>query len=654
VRNCVPAWREAANVADARFADFMRRAPTYPSGAALPLIVDGRAIGGIGLSFLEPRTFSDEDKGFMLALAGQCAQATQRVRLYEQERAAREQLDAILRGVADGVVVQREDGTFIYANDAAARLAGFATADEYVGGQSLAISRSLSVVDADGRPLPLDQLPARRAFRGEDAPAMIVQFRHADTNTLRSARTQARIIHGPSGERLAISIFHDITDELRSHERLRFLADAGAQLTGSLDIDETLAALVRVATDTLADWAVVILVADDGTVEHIASAHRDPVKAEQARILHERQLKHVSGARLLWQTIQSGEPMLIPEVTDAMIVQSARNQEHLTLLRSLRLTSLLYTPLTGRGRVQGALAMFMSDPLRRFTEEDRSIAMEIARRASLVLENARLYQQANAAIQARDEFLSIASHELRTPVTAISGVAQVALRARQRGTLDDARLTRTLEQIIRGSQRLVALTEDLLDVSRLQTRRFELRLEPLDVTAVVAEFAERFGAQLGDRHTLRLETDGHSGTSLVDPARFEQVLANLLSNAVKYSPDGGEIVISVRQADASIVPETLRAERPAPGGGVLVAVRDSGIGLPPGAEETIFQPFGRAPNATHRQIQGLGLGLYICRQILERHGGQIWASSPGDGYGTTISLWLSENEPPASTPPPSA
>jgi signal transduction histidine kinase len=76
--------------------------------------------------------------------------------------------------------------------------------------------------------------------------------------------------------------------------------------------------------------------------------------------------------------------------------------------------------------------------------------------------------------------------------------------------------------------------------------------------------------------------------------------------------------------------------------------------MPPGAEETIFQPFGRAPNATHRQIQGLGLGLYICRQILERHGGQIWASSPGDGYGTTISLWLSENEPPASTPPPLA
>ena len=444
----------------------------------------------------------------MLALAGQCAQAAQRVRLYENERAAREQLDAILGGVADGVVVQREDGTFIYANDAAARLSGFESAEEYLGAQTFTISSNLSVADAEGRPFPLDQLPARRAFRGEIAPQMIVQFRRPDTGTLRWSRTQARIIRGADGERLAISIFHDMTDELRSRERLRFLAEAGAQLAGSLDIDQTLAALVRVASTTLADWAVVILTAEDGTVEHIASAHRDPDKEALAGDLHERQLRHASGAKLLWQTIQTGEPMLISEVTDEMMVQSARNPEHLALLRALGISSLLYAPLTGRGRVQGragAVHVGPDAPLRRGGPE---IAVEIARRASLALENARLYQQANAAVQARDEFLSIASHELRTPVTAISGVAQVALRAKQRGTLDDARLTRALGQIMRGSQRLVTLTEDLLDVSRLQTGRVELRLESLDLTAFVAEFVERFGTNLDEQHQLRLETDG--------------------------------------------------------------------------------------------------------------------------------------------------
>jgi signal transduction histidine kinase len=390
-----------------------------------------------------------------------------------------------------------------------------------------------------------------------------------------------------------------------------------------------------VASTTLADWAVVVLTAEDGTVEHIASAHRDPAKEALAGDLHERQVKHASDARLLWQTIQTGEPTLIAEVTEDMMVQSARNPEHLALLRTLGLTSLLYAPLTGRGRVQGALALFMSDPARRFSEEDQEIAIEIARRASLTLENARLYQQANEAVQARDEFLSIASHELRTPVTAISGVAQVALRAKERGTLDDARLTRALGQIMRGSQRLVTLTEDLLDVSRLQTGRVELRLEPLDLTAFVAEFVERFGMTLGELHGLRLETDGPGRTFQVDPARLEQVLSNLLSNAVKYTPDGGEIVVSVQH-------EHDEAGRR----GARITVSDGGIGLPPGTEETIFQPFGRAPNAAHRQIQGLGLGLYICRQILERHGGRIWAESPGDGQGTTVSLWLPQAPPP--------
>jgi signal transduction histidine kinase len=262
---------------------------------------------------------------------------------------------------------------------------------------------------------------------------------------------------------------------------------------------------------------------------------------------------------------------------------------------------------------------------RRFAEEDRAIAVEIARRASLAIENARLYREAQDAVQARDEFLSIASHELRTPVTAISGVAQVALRSKERGTLDDARLTRVLEQLLRGSQRLVTLTEDLLDVSRLQTGRFELRPEPLDLQAFVADFVERFGANVGETHRLTLDAPD-DGPVLVqaDPARLEQVLSNLLSNAAKYSPTGGTIAVTVSREEAS----------------AQVSVRDEGIGWPPGTEEAIFEPFGRAPNASHRQIQGLGLGLYICRQIVERHDGRIRAESPGEGDGATFSFWL--------------
>jgi len=544
--------------------------------------------------------------------------------LLAHERAAREQLDAILGGAADGVVVQRADGQFVYANDAAAQMAGFETAREYLDASTFAISERLTVLDATGQPFSYEQLPARRALKGEEAPEMVVQFRRNDTGEVRWSRTRARTVRGVDGEPLAISLFNDITGLVRARERLRFLAEAGAQIATSLDVDQTLSALVKVASTTLADWAVVILTDEDGTVQHIASAHRDPSREPLIRVLHDRHLRHASNATLLWRTIQSGETILVPEVTDEMMASTEPDPERLELLRALGISSLLYAPLTGRGHVQGAIALFMAESRRRFDDGDRAIAVEMARRAALAIENARLYREARDAVRARDEFLSIASHELRTPVTAISGVAQLAMRARRHGRLDDARLDRVLEQLTRGSQRLVALTEDLLDVSRLQTGRFDLRPERFDIRSFVTDLVERYRGSLSEQHEIRLDMMEAACTVSADPARLEQVLANVLSNAIKYSPDGGTIAVSVSCQDD----------------GALVAVTDPGIGLPEGTEETIFQAFGRAPNATHRQIQGLGLGLFISRQIMERHGGRIWAESAGDDRGTTCRIWL--------------
>lgn len=624
IRTGLPTWRESDEVEDERYIDFIRRAQAYPSGAALPLIADGRVIGAIGLSFRERRTFTDDERGFMLTIAGQCAQAVQRVRLYENERASHEQLDAILGGVVDGVLVQRADGSLAYANEAAARMAGFGSAAEYLSASAAEVSRRLSVLDADGQPLPADQLPSRRALRGEETPEQLVQYRREDTGEASWSRTRSRTVRGVDGELLAITLLHDVTDEVRSSDRLRFLAEAGSQLASSFDVDQTLTTIVQVAATTLADWAVVLLVDDDGGIQHLASAHRDPAKEALIRELHERHLKHASQATLLWRAIQSGEPILVPEVSVEMMARTERNPERLALLEALGISSLLYAPLVGPEGVLGAIALFMAESRRRFGEEDRAIAVEIARRTSMALDNARLYRQTRDAVHARDEFLSIASHELRTPVTAISGVAQLALRSQRRGTLDEARLGRVLEQLVRSSQRLATLTEDLLDVSRLQSGRFELRLERLDVPSFVIDLVERYRANLGERHTLVLKPDEEELIVQADAARLEQVLSNLLSNAIKYSPEGGSIAVAVSRD----------------GAGVRIGVRDAGIGLPSGTEETIFQAFGRAPNAAHRQIQGLGLGLFICRQIMERHGGRIWAESPGEDRGTTLQIWL--------------
>jgi signal transduction histidine kinase len=185
------------------------------------------------------------------------------------------------------------------------------------------------------------------------------------------------------------------------------------------------------------------------------------------------------------------------------------------------------------------------------------------------------------------------------------------------------RAQRHLSSIARAADRLGNLIEDLLDVSRLRTGQLQLRQQMLDLTRLVHEILERYRTtELG--HTFSVSVPDNEVMVFADALRLEQVLDNFLSNAVKYSPSGGEIEVCVRSDDD----------------GVLLTVQDHGIGLPSGQETRIFEVFGRASNAAAQQIQGLGLGLAICRQLIEAHGGRIWAYSAGEDLGTTISAWL--------------
>ena len=161
-------------------------------------------------------------------------------------------------------------------------------------------------------------------------------------------------------------------------------------------------------------------------------------------------------------------------------------------------------------------------------------------------------------------------------------------------------------------------------MARLRGGQLPLALATLDPAALVGEAVARAREGLGERHRLTLDVAEGLSPVVADAARLEQVLANLLDNAAKYSPEGGAIAVTVRPA----------------GGGVQIGVRDEGIGLPTGSAEAIFAPFGRAANAERRRLPGLGLGLYISRGIVTRHGGQLWAESAGEGRGTTFHLWL--------------
>jgi signal transduction histidine kinase len=232
--------------------------------------------------------------------------------------------------------------------------------------------------------------------------------------------------------------------------------------------------------------------------------------------------------------------------------------------------------------------------------------------------------EAEAALTVRDEFISIAAHELRTPVTGIKTSAQLALRILHEAIPDNDRALRYLAGIVGGANHLVLLINDLMDVSRMRSGALLLRVTLIDLVALVSTVALRYAEATGERHHVL--TDLPDAPLLVngDAGRLEQILDNLLSNAVKYSPAGGDITVHLRH----------------PLDGIVLTVSDAGIGLTPGAHERIFEPFGRAANATRQGLPGMGLGLHICRRIAEAHGGRMWAESDGEGQGMTVGMWL--------------
>jgi signal transduction histidine kinase len=257
-----------------------------------------------------------------------------------------------------------------------------------------------------------------------------------------------------------------------------------------------------------------------------------------------------------------------------------------------------------------------------YSTEDADLIKELARRIAIAVDNAWLYAEAQAGIRLRDQFLSIASHEIKTPLTALLGNANLfARRVKREGQLTE-RNQQTLQIVIRQAERLNRLITMLFDLSRIQLNRLQIELVPLDLRALVQRIVEEVQIQL-DSH--RFEIKGMDQPLIVsaDELRLEQVLQNLFGNAVKYSPQGGVIEVLLEQREAY----------------AYMHVTDQGIGIPAAAIPHLFRRFYRAGNTNTHRISGLGIGLYVTREILAQHHGTIEITSV-EGQGSTFSIAL--------------
>jgi signal transduction histidine kinase len=427
------------------------------------------------------------------------------------------------------------------------------------------------------------------------------------------------------------SVFGDLRDRLdirtrereRAERRLRFLANASNHLAASLDYETTLERVARLAVPTLADWCFVDVMEHHGEIRRVEVAHADPARAAEADLMRQYPPDR-RGTEGIAKVLRTGVSELIPDFPESLLPSITRDERHREAVRALGVRSVMRVPMLARGRTLGVISLVSTDSARRYDVSDLALAEDLGRRCAVAVDNARLYAEAQEAIRTRDEFLSIASHELRTPLTGIKGYAQILLRALTRGQIDEERLHRSLVTIDESADRLTTLISDLLDVSRIRTGHLPLRLSTVDLVTAVRQVADRYRDHLDDEYRLTVDVPAQPIYASVDVGRLEQIITNLLSNAVKYSPAGGEVRLLLHGGE----------------GGALIEVSDAGIGLPRENLETIFQPFGRAPNATRRSLPGMGLGLYICRTLVERQGGRIWATSGGENRGTTFGVWL--------------
>jgi signal transduction histidine kinase len=406
-------------------------------------------------------------------------------------------------------------------------------------------------------------------------------------------------------------------------KRFAFLAEVSALLDASLDYEPSFQKLARLVVPALADYCLIDEAEPNGGLRRIARAHADPEKEDllYTNTLHPPEADDADLARHpVLRVIRTGLPLLVTDFTPEMVGVIAHDDDHKGRLARLNLRSYIIAPLAARGRVLGAITLAASDSERRYHAADVALVEEVARRAALAIDNARLYTLAQQAIRAREAVLAVVSHDLRNPLASILLNASMLLDLAPGGALEPW-MEENLRQVVGSVEQTNRLITDLLDVSRMEeSGGLPLDRSQVDARTLVA-VAVRMLQPLAAARGVSLEAEAGEPLPVVaDSDRLVQVLWNLIGNAVKFTDAGGEVRVSAGRGGD---------------GEAWFAVADTGIGIAPEHQPYVFDRFRQVAG----DRRGVGLGLPIARGIVEAHGGRIWLESE-PGVGTTVRFTL--------------
>jgi PAS domain S-box-containing protein len=555
------------------------------------------------------------------------------------------ELEAPLRLLFDanviGVIFASAEGALTDANDAFLRMLGFSR-DELASGRLSwatltpveyrpADERALAEMRSSGRFSPYEK--EYFAKDGTRVPILIGGATVPATNGspmggvafVLDMREQAQLRR--VRDQLLLKEQAARLDTERANARLLLLVEGSKRLSGSLDIATTLETLATVVVPALADWSYVVHMGWSGGPAVVATAHGDPNKQELLQHLHSCR-PDPSAPEGAPRAFRTGEVVSYSDITPEQLsagtatwpLVGTRDPEHLHTLRELGMRSLLCVPIRGRAGVDAVIMLVSEANPHRYDADDVVLAQDLADRAAVALENGRLLSEALEAVSARDDFLAVAAHELRSPLTSMLLHVQMLGRAIAHHRFDASAALRAFRVAEAQTRRLSTLIDGMLDVSRFTTNQLFMQFEEVDLMVMLDELLTSL--------SLDLERAGCTVTvrapeTLVgrwDRGWIEQVLANILSNAMKFGA-GKPIEVDVEATEEA----------------ARVAVRDHGIGVSAEDQARIFERFERAVPTRH--FGGLGLGLYTSVQILRAHHGSLRVDSPqGEGARFVIDL----------------
>ncbi|PCC68873.1 PAS domain S-box-containing protein [Nannocystis exedens] len=608
-----------------------------------------RPDGGLVWVLARGKALRDED-GRVTRLLGGVLDISERKRNEEALRVSEERYRTSIAALEEGIVLQSRDGTIHTCNASAERLLGL-TKDQMLGRTSL--DPRWRTIHEDGSPFPGDTHPSSTTLASGEPQSGVIMGVHKPDGQLTWISVNSRPLYlaGPQQPSAVVTSFFDITArkhaeaenerllrvERAARRRAVLLSETSKLLAASLDVIASLDEVVRHFVPEAADLAVVELLDEHGK---FGPAHPVAIAGDDAELearYHELSRRLGEGHGELLGLVRHGEVRFTVVEIDGETPVLPGVPKGERLAERLRYRSTVLVPLTARTERLGVL--LLGARTRAFDADDLALAEELGLRIAQALDVARLYGEMQIALHKRDEFIAVASHELRTPLTPLMlQLGRLEQLCRGRSELATSVAAPKIHRVVRQTERLHRLIEELLDVSQITSGRFSLEPEALDLVALVRETIDGFAERLERAGcALRLEMPARV-EGRWDRARLEQIVSNLLANAMKYGA-GKPIDIGLTAKPDS----------------VLLSVRDRGIGISPKDQARVFQRFERA--VSERHYGGFGLGLWVTRHVAEAMGGSVSVESAPD-VGSTFRVNLPRQAPtaavaqPVAPPPP--